>query len=203
MTLVRIYRPAKNAMQSGTARTKTWIVDFEQTEPRQVEPLMGWTSSGDMKQQLTIRFDTREEAASTKEKIVKANLTVPIIRVSKEENQSAAAETPVKLISTNSKAPSKRVGIEISNGNGVNRMARKVGDYLKTQGHEVRRLTNAKNFNYGKSKVFYQEGHSQEARHIADHHGVGPGIDGAHIVEREGIAGSSLDVDPVLLPLII
>ena len=113
-------------------------------------------------------FDTRKEAAVAKDKIVKANLTVPIIRVSKEEKQAAANETPVKMISTNSQTPSKRVGIEISNGNGVNRMARKVGDYLKTQGHEVKRLTNAKNFNYGKSKVYYQEGHSQEARLIAD-----------------------------------
>jgi hypothetical protein len=27
-----------------------------------IEPLMGWTSSGDMKQQLTLRFDTKEDA---------------------------------------------------------------------------------------------------------------------------------------------
>ena len=113
-------------------------------------------------------FDTREEALSAEEKIVKADLTVPIIRASKEENQAAANETPVKLISPNLQTPIKRVGIEISNGNGVNRMAKKVGDYLKTRGHEVKRLTNSKNFNHGKSKVYYQEGHSREARHIAD-----------------------------------
>jgi Tfp pilus assembly protein PilF len=113
-------------------------------------------------------FDSRAEAESAKGKIVKANLTVPIIRVSKEENKPSAAETPVKMISANSKAPIKRVGIEISNGNGVNRMAKNVGEYLKTQGHDVKRLTNAKNFNYGKSKVYYQEGHSQEARQVAD-----------------------------------
>jgi hypothetical protein len=58
----RIYKPARTAMQSGTAKTKEWILDFEPEQPRAVEPLMGWTSSGDMKQQLQLRFDTKEEA---------------------------------------------------------------------------------------------------------------------------------------------
>jgi hypothetical protein len=47
----RIYKPAKTAMQSGFAKSKDWVVDFDQVEPRQVEPLMGWTSSGDMRQE--------------------------------------------------------------------------------------------------------------------------------------------------------
>ena len=64
MTIARIYRPAKNAMQSGTARTKAWVLEFEPTEPRQVEPLMGWTSSGDTNQQLRLRFATKEEAVA-------------------------------------------------------------------------------------------------------------------------------------------
>lgn len=60
----RIYKPAKTAMQSGHAKTKSWVVDFEPEEPRQVEPLMGWTSSGDMKQQLRLRFPTKDEAVA-------------------------------------------------------------------------------------------------------------------------------------------
>ena len=60
----RIYKPAKTAMQSGIAKSKDWVVDFDQEEPRQVEPLMGWTSSGDMRQQLRLRFDTKEEAVA-------------------------------------------------------------------------------------------------------------------------------------------
>lgn len=60
----RIYKPAKTAMQSGFAKSKDWAVDFDQEEPRQVEPLMGWTSSGDMRQQLRLRFDTKEEAVA-------------------------------------------------------------------------------------------------------------------------------------------
>lgn len=58
----RIYRPAKNATQSGTAKTKLWRLDYEPEAPRVIEPLMGWTSSSDMKQQLTLNFASREEA---------------------------------------------------------------------------------------------------------------------------------------------
>jgi hypothetical protein len=60
----RIYKPAKTAMQSGQANTKAWVLDFEPEEPRQVEPLMGWTSSGDMRQQLRLRFASKEEAVA-------------------------------------------------------------------------------------------------------------------------------------------
>ena len=58
----RIYKPAKTAMQSGRAKTKDWVLDFETAEPRTVEPLMGWTSSGDMRQQVRLLFDNKEEA---------------------------------------------------------------------------------------------------------------------------------------------
>lgn len=58
----RIYKPAKTPMQSGMAKTKDWVLDFDPEEPRQVEPLMGWTSSGDMRQQVRLQFDTKEEA---------------------------------------------------------------------------------------------------------------------------------------------
>jgi hypothetical protein len=60
--IARIFKPAKNAMQSGTAKTKDWQLDYEPEQPRQIEPLMGWTSSTDMRQQLTLRFESREEA---------------------------------------------------------------------------------------------------------------------------------------------
>jgi hypothetical protein len=58
----RIYKPAKTAMQSGIAKTKDWVLDFEPEEPRTVEPLMGWTSSGDMRQQVRLHFASKEEA---------------------------------------------------------------------------------------------------------------------------------------------
>ena len=58
----RIYRPARTAMQSGTAKTKAWVLDYEPEQPPVIEPLMGWTSSTDMKQQVRLSFDTKEEA---------------------------------------------------------------------------------------------------------------------------------------------
>ncbi|MBX6424850.1 MAG: ETC complex I subunit [Variibacter sp.] len=60
----RIYKPAKTAMQSGTAKTKDWVLEFEPDHPRMIEPLMGWTSSADMKQQVKLRFETREDAVA-------------------------------------------------------------------------------------------------------------------------------------------
>ena len=62
MSVARIYKPAKTAMQSGSAKTKDWVLDYEPAEPRQVEPLMGWTSSGDMRAQLRLHFETKDEA---------------------------------------------------------------------------------------------------------------------------------------------
>ena len=58
----RIYRPAKSATQSGAAKSRRWLLEFEPEQPREVEPLMGWTSSGDMKSQIKLWFATTEEA---------------------------------------------------------------------------------------------------------------------------------------------
>ena len=64
MTTARIYKPAKTAMQSGTARTKQWLLEFERVSPREIEPLMGWTSSGDTRQQVKLWFDSKDEAVA-------------------------------------------------------------------------------------------------------------------------------------------
>ena len=64
MAAARIYKPARTATQSGTARTKLWLLEFEQTSPREIEPLMGWTSSADTNQQIRLWFDTKEEAVA-------------------------------------------------------------------------------------------------------------------------------------------
>ena len=58
----RIFKPSRNAMQSGTGRTKAWVLEYEPERPRVVEPLMGWTSSGDMLQQVKLSFETKDEA---------------------------------------------------------------------------------------------------------------------------------------------
>lgn len=56
-------------MQSGTARTKAWVLEYEPEKPRMVEPLMGWTSSGDMHQQVRLLFTSKEEAIAYCERL--------------------------------------------------------------------------------------------------------------------------------------
>ncbi len=58
----RIYKPAKTAMQSGTAKTKAWVLEFAPASAREVDPLMGWTSSDDTQAQVKLRFDSKEAA---------------------------------------------------------------------------------------------------------------------------------------------
>ncbi|MFZ9500411.1 MAG: ETC complex I subunit [Beijerinckiaceae bacterium] len=60
----RIYKPAKTATQSGHAKSERWTLEFEAEKPREVEPLMGWTSSGDMRGQVRLSFPTKEEAVA-------------------------------------------------------------------------------------------------------------------------------------------
>ncbi len=64
----RIFQPPKNAMQSGRANVRRWRLEYEPSKPREIEPLMGWTSSADMTQQLSLTFETRDEAVAFAEK---------------------------------------------------------------------------------------------------------------------------------------
>ncbi|NLR39045.1 ETC complex I subunit [Novosphingobium sp. ERW19] len=58
----RIYQRPKNAMQSGKARTSDWLLEFEPAEARRPDPLMGWAGSGDTHSQVTLAFNSQEEA---------------------------------------------------------------------------------------------------------------------------------------------
>lgn len=58
----RIFQPARTAMQSGIAKAKGWVLEFAPATSREVDPLMGWTSSDDTQAQVRLRFDTREAA---------------------------------------------------------------------------------------------------------------------------------------------
>ena len=64
---VRIFKPAKTAMQSGQGNTREWVLEAEPS-PKEVEPLMGWTSSRDTMGQVRLAFATVEEAKAHAEK---------------------------------------------------------------------------------------------------------------------------------------
>jgi len=64
----RIYQRPKNAMQSGKARIDEWVLEFEQSEARRPDPLMGWTGSGDTQAQVILIFPSKDEAKAYAEK---------------------------------------------------------------------------------------------------------------------------------------
>ena len=82
----------------------------------------------------------------------------------------------------------KEVGIEVSNGNGVNQMAQKVGDYLTTLGMKVARLTNANKFNQEITKIFYLNGYETEAEYVAEQMPLGKrNLEAVKKFDRPGI----------------
>lgn len=64
---VRIFVPAKNAMQSGTSNLSHWEMEFD-TRQRWENPLMGWCSSGDPLSNLKLSFKDQDAAIDHCEK---------------------------------------------------------------------------------------------------------------------------------------
>ncbi|MEO0399459.1 MAG: ETC complex I subunit [Pseudomonadota bacterium] len=63
MTFARIFQPAKTAMQSGKGKTKNWVLEFEASSARRIDPLMGWTSGSDTAAgQVRLTFESRDAA---------------------------------------------------------------------------------------------------------------------------------------------
>ncbi len=65
---VRIFKLPKTAMQSGRGNTKLWVMEFEPSAARSVEPLMGWVASPDTKQQVRLAFESKDEAVALAKK---------------------------------------------------------------------------------------------------------------------------------------
>uniref|UniRef100_A0A023G7D8 NADH dehydrogenase [ubiquinone] iron-sulfur protein 4, mitochondrial n=1 Tax=Amblyomma triste TaxID=251400 RepID=A0A023G7D8_AMBTT len=64
---VRIFVPARNAMQSGTHNTHNWKMEFDIRE-RWENPLMGWCSTGDPLSNMNLGFTSKESAMAFCEK---------------------------------------------------------------------------------------------------------------------------------------
>merc|ERR1712227_515480 len=66
--MVRIFIPARNAMQSGNFKTNNWRIEFD-TRERWESPLtLGWTSSADPLSNMTVDFSSKEAAMAFCEK---------------------------------------------------------------------------------------------------------------------------------------
>lgn len=66
---VRIFRPAKNAMQSGkSGNAMAWVLEYEPAAPKRADHLMGWLGSNDTTQQVRLKFTSRDEAVAFAER---------------------------------------------------------------------------------------------------------------------------------------
>jgi hypothetical protein len=95
----RIYRPAPNAMQSGRGNSKHWVLEHEQSTPREIEPLMGYTASTDTRTQVKLTFETLAEAEAYAQRngiaySVQPERTVAPKRTSYSDNFRADRKTP-------------------------------------------------------------------------------------------------------------
>ena len=74
-----IYQIPKNAMQSGKARTSTWVLEHAQSEAKRPDPLTGWAGSGDTKQQLRLTFPSLDAAKAYAERSgIAYHVTMPV-----------------------------------------------------------------------------------------------------------------------------
>ena len=61
MKKAKIYIPAKTAMQSGRGKLKNWVLEFITKDPS-INPLMGWETSTDTLEEVTLKFPSKEKA---------------------------------------------------------------------------------------------------------------------------------------------
>jgi hypothetical protein len=83
----RIFLPPKSAMQSGTAKTHHWRLEYEPERAKIRDPLMGWTGSDDMRQQIALSFDTRDAAIAYAEaNHIPYDVEIPPVHVKKPKS---------------------------------------------------------------------------------------------------------------------
>ncbi len=51
-------------MQSGHAQTEKWVFEYEPAGRKTLDPLMGWTGSGDTNGQIRLEFANQAEAVA-------------------------------------------------------------------------------------------------------------------------------------------
>tara|TARA_Y100000590_G_scaffold310436_1_gene350743 strand:- start:396 stop:701 length:306 start_codon:yes stop_codon:yes gene_type:complete len=59
---IKIYKPSKTSMQSGSKKTKKWLAEFISDVDNTKDSLMGWNSSLDTQSQIKVFFETKEMA---------------------------------------------------------------------------------------------------------------------------------------------
>ncbi|MGY9025136.1 MAG: ETC complex I subunit [Candidatus Pelagibacterales bacterium] len=60
--IVKIYKPAKTAMQSGRAKTRYWQLQFSDNSIQTKDPLIGYHGGSNTRNQIKLQFETKEDA---------------------------------------------------------------------------------------------------------------------------------------------
>ena len=58
----RIYQRYRNGMQASRALRGEWVLEFESKTPRRPDPLTGWSGGADTQAQVSMTFDTLDQA---------------------------------------------------------------------------------------------------------------------------------------------
>jgi Tfp pilus assembly protein PilF len=136
-----------------------------------------------------------------------ADATLVLVRANVYElrMQSAASPAPVVRVMRQVRGTAARdpIGfrVEVSNGNAVPGMARRVGEHLKNTGFNVVRLTNQLPFTQPVTEIQYSENRMSEAEALAStfrHALVAPGAAFRHDIHVRVVLGRDA-LDPVAL----
>ena len=73
----RIFFKPKSTMQSGVRGLAAWVLEFDRSEARRADPLMGWSGSGDTQSQVRLTFPTAAAAVAYADRHGIAHHVVP------------------------------------------------------------------------------------------------------------------------------
>jgi hypothetical protein len=74
-------------MQSGTAKTHRWVLEYQPERAKIRDPLMGWTGSDDMRAQIHLEFASREAAiAYAEQNAIPYDVEIPATRIKKPKS---------------------------------------------------------------------------------------------------------------------
>ncbi len=68
MAAARIFQLSKNAMQSGRALAGRWVLEFESEARKRADPLTGWSGGADTQAQVSLNFNSVDDAIRFAEK---------------------------------------------------------------------------------------------------------------------------------------
>jgi len=106
------------------------------------------------------RIDYGQEVRETARKVLKEDLFAKLDEPQAFELLSLQTIDPKQR-------PVPRIKIEVSNGNGVRRMARNVGNFLKDKDVILMYLSNASHFKHEETRIHYAPGYLMEAYQLA------------------------------------